>query len=133
MKYLVQYYYLASGMEGRADQRDIGEFEAPSSALAIEEAIYKELGGKSYEGWTMQDSISWLRSCLSAKLIPEPKAVLSKRERVEPTKEAWAAEIKYRANYTGTSELGHAIDEIVRLHETLLKMQDEINKRMGAL
>lgn len=47
------------------------------------------------------------------------KAVLSKGGQVEPTKEAWTTEIKWRAGYTSTSELDQAIDEIVRLQIVL--------------
>jgi hypothetical protein len=69
-KYEVKYYYLATGMEGRADDRIIGTFEAENKEEAIELAIKQEIPVEEYYGpdnkWKTSD---WLRSCLSAKQV----------------------------------------------------------------
>ncbi len=55
--------------------------------------------------------------------MSEPtKAVLSKRDSVEPTKEAWAKELIYRADYMNTTVIEQAIDEILRLHKILIEL-----------
>jgi len=54
------------------------------------------------------------------------KAVLSSGNMVEPTIEAWQTELAYRANYTGESELKHAIDEILRLQRVAIQQRDII-------
>ena len=60
-----------------------------------------------------------------------PKAVLSKREEVQPTKESWAAEIAWRSHYTNETPLNLALDEIVRLHQALLLMREQRERMEG--
>lgn len=54
-------------------------------------------------------------------MIELTKAVLSKpqSEPVAPTREAWDTELNWRANYTGETAYQHALDEIIRLQNTL--------------
>ena len=56
---------------------------------------------------------------------PVQKAVLSKGERVEATIPAWTTELNWRAEYTGTTALGHAIDEIIRLQLLLIELTEK--------
>jgi hypothetical protein len=57
-KWAVSYYYLATGMEGQADTRIYGTFEAETREEAIEKAIDKKHPGL--------DDRTWIRGCLSA-------------------------------------------------------------------
>ena len=59
-KFDVNYFYLATGMEGRADTQSHGIFEADSKAEAVEKAIEKDY---SHESESLK---SWTRSCLIA-------------------------------------------------------------------
>lgn len=60
-----------------------------------------------------------------------PRAVLSKREEVQPNKESWAQEIAWRAQYTSATPLDLALDEIARLHQALLIMREQRDKMEG--
>lgn len=62
-----------------------------------------------------------------ATRTPTPtKAVLSSGDMVASTPEAWATELTWRANYTGETELKHAIDEILRLQAVAIQQRDII-------
>lgn len=63
MKYQVKYYYLATGMEGHADEQDYGVYEAKSEKDAIKKAIEKH---HAKDPKSTQD---WVRGCLSAKKL----------------------------------------------------------------
>lgn len=58
--YLVQYYYLATGMEGIADRRIEGEVQANSKAEAVDDIIIQ-----NYSHYNAQDR-DFIRGCLSA-------------------------------------------------------------------
>lgn len=68
-KYLVSYFYSASGMEGRSDADEIEVF-AESESEAIEKVILCEYPEDEFYGphkaWS---SRHFLRGCLSAKQI----------------------------------------------------------------
>jgi hypothetical protein len=67
----VDYYYLATGMEGRADEWIVGDFVADSANEAIELAILAKCGSESRRRCD-ERLADWMRSCLSAtKIIPE--------------------------------------------------------------
>lgn len=72
MKFRVQYFYLATGMEGIPDERDYGIVEAKTKQEAIEQVVMKELPEDKMYGpdnkWSTRD---FLRSCLSAELVEE--------------------------------------------------------------
>jgi hypothetical protein len=61
--YHVTYYYLATGMEGQADERDYGIH----SANSIEEAINKALDTMD-KNLTVREK-EWVRGCLTAREI----------------------------------------------------------------
>lgn len=64
--------------------------------------------------------------------MSEPtKAVLSKNEGVAPTQEAWAAELAWRAVYTGETALDHAIKELIANHAYVESLKAEIAKLKG--
>lgn len=70
MKFHVTYYYLATGMEGRANERDYGIVAAPTANEAIEQIIDQEYPKDEMYG--PNDSYStrdWMRSCLRAKPV----------------------------------------------------------------
>jgi hypothetical protein len=60
--YHVTYYYLATGMEGHADTRDYGLYDAKSEDEAKEKAIDQN-GGRQYDRSTR----AWIKTCLTAK------------------------------------------------------------------
>ncbi len=70
-KYEITYYYSASGMEGRADLKYEGIFEANSKEEAKEKCLeknYKEdknatFSSHNYKVW------EFIRSCLKVRLI----------------------------------------------------------------
>jgi hypothetical protein len=62
-RYKVTYFYLATGQEGRADERDYGEYVAPSARAAKAQAIDRHDGHLSKE---VQD---WVLTCLTATEI----------------------------------------------------------------
>lgn len=57
-KYHVTWFYLATGMEGIADQRDYGLVEAPDKDTAIRQVMERE---------NMMKHEEFCKSCLSAK------------------------------------------------------------------
>lgn len=68
--YKVRYYYLATGMEGVADERDCGVFEAETPESAIEKAVMREYPeDKFYAPNDSYSSRQFYRGCLSAKEI----------------------------------------------------------------
>lgn len=64
--YHVTYYYLATGMEGRADTADHGYWEANSAQEAIEKC------GKAKYPWSDSRTQTW---GLSAQLIRQDSSV----------------------------------------------------------
>lgn len=62
-RYRVTFYYLATGQDGVADERDYGEFVATLPELAIEEAI------KTKASYMTSREQEFLRSCLSAEQV----------------------------------------------------------------
>lgn len=67
-RYNVTYFYLATGMEGRADQRDYGEVEANSSREA-ERIVAERISPKHAD---------WMMGCLTAKeILPEGDVVVT--------------------------------------------------------
>lgn len=70
MKYKVKYFYLASGMEGIADERDCGTFEGDSKSAAIEKATIAEYPvDKMYGPNNSFSARQFYRGCLSATEI----------------------------------------------------------------
>lgn len=61
--YQVNYYYLATGMEGIADERSEGTYIAKSKGDAIDQAIMK-----NYSQYGPSDR-NWIRGCLSAEEV----------------------------------------------------------------
>lgn len=61
--YNVTYYYLATGMEGRADTEDYGVVKANNKIDAIEQIVQKNIA--DYDS----DAKDFFRGCLSIKLI----------------------------------------------------------------
>lgn len=64
MKYKVRYYYLATGMEGRADERDYGVIEANCADDAkniVAVNIYPKFEDKHNR--------DWFRGCLIAEPV----------------------------------------------------------------
>lgn len=59
----VTYYYLATGMEGRADTRDYGEVEADSANAAKDKVIQREFPG------TSPQNREWIKGCLTAERV----------------------------------------------------------------
>lgn len=60
MRYHVTYYYLATGMEGRADREDYGIVEASSPGEACDNVALRLHPHD-------QQTREWVRGCLSAK------------------------------------------------------------------
>lgn len=60
-QYQVKFYYLATGMEGRADQCDLGIIEAESKEQAVDKALATHYAG-SEKDW------GFIRGCLSATI-----------------------------------------------------------------
>jgi len=58
-RYLVSYYYLATGMEGKADEYDIGVFSGKDEKEAIDNAIKR---------YTIHEQ-QWMKGCLRAELV----------------------------------------------------------------
>ncbi len=61
--YHVTYYYLATGMEGHADEQDYGYVEAYSS----EEA--KDIAAKRRHPRVSQTDLNWIKGCLTARKV----------------------------------------------------------------
>ena len=82
--YRVKYFYLATGMEGRADERDYGLREANTPEEAIESVVLEEFPeDKMYGPNNAYSSRHFFRVCLSAELMPNaphegPGAALSR-------------------------------------------------------
>lgn len=69
----VRYYYLATGMEGMADERDHGLVEAATAGDACEAVILRELPEDKFYGPNNSYSTrSFMRGCLSAAEEPPP-------------------------------------------------------------
>jgi len=69
-KYRVTYFYLATGMEGCADERNYGLISAPNQAAAIEAVVTAEYPEDVMYGPSKAySSRAFLRSCLSAKEV----------------------------------------------------------------
>jgi hypothetical protein len=73
-KYHVTYFYLATGMEGIPDKNDYGIVEANSPDEA-KDIVVKRQNHQADHHYTAQEVDAWFRSCLSAKLIDEPKPI----------------------------------------------------------
>lgn len=73
-RYQVKFYYLASGMEGHADERDYGEIEAPSPSEAVDKIALRERPvDKMYGPNNAYSSRDFFKGCLTAKQIPSRK------------------------------------------------------------
>ncbi len=59
-RWRVAYFYLATGMEGRADRRDYGVVSAATDKEAIQIVVNRECRGED------QATRDWFRGCLSA-------------------------------------------------------------------
>lgn len=59
-QYHVTYYYLATGMDGNADTRDLGVFTAKSSEDAVEQAAFQMCRGDP-------SSKEFVKGCLTAR------------------------------------------------------------------
>ena len=67
MKFRVKYFYLATGMEGRADERDYGIVEADDATGAIEQIVLRELPtDEMYGPNNTYSTRDFMRKCLSA-------------------------------------------------------------------
>ena len=81
MKYKMDYYYLAQGMEGHAEEVDHGVIEANSKKEAIEVIALKEVPEDRMYGpdkaWSVRE---WVRGCLSAKIMLDGENVTTKEE-----------------------------------------------------
>jgi hypothetical protein len=66
-KYHVTYYYLVTGMEGRADKQDHGVVEAESKDGAIR-AVLKKYYANDRHDW------EWISGCLTARLVKDGRA-----------------------------------------------------------
>lgn len=62
-EYEVRYYYLATGMEGRADERTEGRVRAKTEREAIDKIIAQNYG--HYD----EASKQWVSGCLTAQRI----------------------------------------------------------------
>lgn len=82
MKYRVRYYYLATGMEGVADERDYGVFDAGSEKDAIEQAVEKEYPSNGYSE-TNTYSRMFLRGCLSATKVQTDNTTMTDTEALD--------------------------------------------------
>lgn len=60
-RYQINFYYLATGMEGRADQQDYGTIDA-----ATPEEAKMKAARERHPNMSEQD-IRWVMGCLSAK------------------------------------------------------------------
>ena len=68
-KYIVNYFYLATGMEGHADTKDYGVFEAETESDACDKAALAEFPvDKMYGPNNSYSARNFLRGCLSATL-----------------------------------------------------------------
>ena len=66
----VKYFYLATGMEGLADERDYGTFEAEDAKAAVEKALaHKHPKDKMYGPKNSYSTNDFIRGCLSATLV----------------------------------------------------------------
>ncbi len=66
-KYRVYYHYLATGMEGHADERDLGTFEADTKEEAMDMAVMQECPNDTKYGPNNSYSTrDFVRGCLSA-------------------------------------------------------------------
>ena len=81
MKYKMDYYYLAQGMEGHAEEVDHGIIEANSKAEAKEVIVMSEVPEDRNYGpdnaWSVRE---WVRSCLSAKIMLDGENVTTKED-----------------------------------------------------
>lgn len=59
----VTYYYLATGMEGRADTRDYGVVSAETADEAMNKVIEREFPS------TSPQNKEWMKGCLSAERV----------------------------------------------------------------
>lgn len=59
-RFHVTYYFLATGMEGRADTKDYGYFDAPDANNAKWQCVARESGDYS------QMAKNWFFGCLTA-------------------------------------------------------------------
>jgi hypothetical protein len=60
-RYHVRYYYLATGMEGKPDERDFGERIAETAHAACEQVADELSKGP--------DDKAWIMGCLSARRV----------------------------------------------------------------
>lgn len=60
IQWRVTYYYLATGMGGKADIRDLGEFTATSEENAIEQAAFQMCRGDP-------SAKEFVKGCLTAR------------------------------------------------------------------
>ena len=74
MRYEVSYFYLATGMDGRADKKSYGIVEAYSPDAAIDVVVQREYPmdmtygpNNSYSSW------NFFRGCLSANEVHDAK------------------------------------------------------------
>lgn len=65
--YDISYYYLATGMEGRADKRDYGTWYGSTKDEAMSLAI------ESVDGPVDEPTKSWIKDCLTAREITNPR------------------------------------------------------------
>lgn len=73
-RYQVKFYYLASGMEGEADERDYGEIVAASPDEAENKVALREVPeDKMYGPDKAYSSRNFFKGCLTAKQIPSRK------------------------------------------------------------
>lgn len=98
-RYRVKYYYLATGLEGRADQRSYGIVEAESTEAAIDLIMEREFGHLT--GIDQQ----WLRSCLTAYPVP-PKKKKVKKPKPPPKVHPRCIELNMDAEDGGYFTLG---------------------------
>ena len=63
MRYQIRYYYLATGMEGRADVQDYGIHEARTPREACEKAAVSRHPDADAV------TIAWIMGCLTAKQV----------------------------------------------------------------
>ena len=68
-QYRVKYFYLATGMEGHADTKDYGVFDAETASEACDKAALAEYPvDKMYGPNNSYSSRAFVRGCLSATL-----------------------------------------------------------------
>lgn len=70
VQYRVKYYYLATGMEGRADERIYGPIEAASADDACDKVALAQfpLDATHADGYSPEEAQRWFRNNLSASV-----------------------------------------------------------------